>query len=337
MSEEQFVQPPSTRFFGKSLDEAIEVVHPERKPLIENFLYEKSALMLYADDGIGKSVLSLQACLQATVAGSKVFGEFEVPKARNVLYFQMERHPDEPMERMRHMREVIPFDTSKFCLSVDLQGIDLQQKGEQERCKGKLLDIVADIGFIPEIVAFDPIYPLAGSGLEKAEACNAINSFFRVVQLYLNCTIIATSHTNRGVRDNENPGHRVGKDMYGNRFLSSFFTSSYHIEALKDGSGSKWTRDKNSYKNLEKEIQLTYDPSTYCSWYSDTGQLSKKDRLDMFIKAQKSNGKEFDFAQMQAASLLSDSQLRGYLTGYLKDKIEISSKGLKGKNFYKSL
>ena len=76
-------------YFGKSLDEAIHTVRPERKALIENFLYEKSALMLYADDGVGKSVLAIQACMQATVKDSKVFGEFNVPEANEILFFQL--------------------------------------------------------------------------------------------------------------------------------------------------------------------------------------------------------------------------------------------------------
>jgi len=56
---------PHPTYFGKNLVEAIETVHPERKALIENFLYEKSAVMLYSDDGVGKSVLTLQACKES--------------------------------------------------------------------------------------------------------------------------------------------------------------------------------------------------------------------------------------------------------------------------------
>ena len=63
----------STTYCGEVLDRAINEVQYERKPLIDNFLYEKSALMLYADDGSGKSALCLQTCLQATVGGSKLF------------------------------------------------------------------------------------------------------------------------------------------------------------------------------------------------------------------------------------------------------------------------
>lgn len=324
-------------YFGSRLEESISVVHAERKPLIESFLYEKSALLLYADDGVGKSVLTLQACMQATIKESKVFGEFLVPQPRKILYFQMERHPDETFERMRHMRRVIPFDTNSFALSTALQGTNLQNAKLHADALTKLVDIVDEVGFIPDIVAFDPIYTLAQDGLEKAESCNAITSFFRIVQLYLNCAIIATSHTNRGVRDFDNPNNRVGKDMYGNRFLSAFFTGSYHIKDKNDGAGTEWRLGKNSQKNLEKNFELMYDHANYQSIYLSDGKFSKKDKLDNFLKACKTSQKEFSFSDMQSNSQLSDSVLRGYLIGYLEKIITQSSKGSHGKILYKCL
>lgn len=326
---------PTFTFFGDSLNKAINEVHPERKALIENFLYEKSALMVYADDGVGKSVLVLQACMQATSKDSKVFGEFAVPEDNDVIYFQMERHPDESFERMRHLRQVVPFNKDKFCLSVELQGLDLQDNRANIEAMVRVSKIVHNTGFQPKIMAFDPIYTLAGEGLETASACNAITNFFRILQLTYNCTIIATSHTNRGVRDLENPGRRVGQDMYGNRFLSAFFTGSYHLRAKQDGIGSHWKLDKNSQKNLEKEFELAYDPSNYLSLTNGNRDFTKKDRLNNYLRACKQQNIEFSFADMQKASDLSDSMLRQYLIGYLKDFLEISSKASRGKLLYK--
>lgn len=330
---------PTPTYFGNSLDLAINTVNPERKPLIDNFLYEKSSLMLYADDGAGKSVLTLQACMQATVKDSKVFGEFNVPEPRNVLYFQMERHPDESFERIRHLKTVIPFDSSKFALSVTLQDIDLQEPKSHANALLKVVETIEEIGFKPEIVAFDPIYTLASSGLETAEACNAITRFFRMIQIHLTCSILATSHTNRGVRstDPEKMGKREGQDMYGNRFLSAFFTGSYHITSKDDGVGSKWKLNKNSQKNLEKSFELLYDPSTYQSMFLSDGKFSKKDKLDNYLKACKGQNIELSYDDMQRTSGLSDSALRGYLSGYLKDKLEKSSKAKFGKQLYKFL
>lgn len=322
-------------YFGKLLLEAITTVLPERKAIIENFLYEKSALMLYADDGVGKSVLTLQACMQATVKENKVFGEFNVPEACNILYFQMERHPDESFERIRHLQKAIPFDNSKFALSVALQGTNLQERHSRAEAVAKIPEIVNEIGFTPHIVAFDPIYTLASSGLETAEACNSITSFFRIIQIYLNCTILATSHTNRGIRDPEKKGVRTGKDMYGNRFLSAFFTGSYHIKLKADESGTIWERDKNSQKNLEKKIELMYDASNYSSTYLNDGKFSKRDKLENYLKSRKIQDLEFSFDDMLKNSELSDSTLRGYLSGHLKDLVIETQKLNKGKLLYK--
>lgn len=322
-------------YFGKSLEEAINTVTPERKAIVENFLYEKSAIMLYADDGVGKSVLALQACLQATIKDCKVFGEFNVPKANNILYFQMERHPDESFERIRHLQQVIPFDKDRFALSVALQGTNLQDKASNKEAIEKVGNIVKEIKFEPDLVAFDPIYPLTCGGLETAEACNAITNFFRTIQISLNCTILATSHTNRGVRDPEKKGARTGKDMYGNRFLSAFFTGSYHIKLKPDESGTLWERDKNSQKNLEKKIELMYDASNYQSIFLNDGKFSKKDKLENWLKSRKAQDLEFSFEDMLKNSELSDSTLRGYLSGHLKNSVLTSSKLSKGKLLYK--
>lgn len=322
-------------YFGATLEEAVNTVRPERKALIENFLYEKSALMLYADDGVGKSVLTLQACLQSTIKDCKVFGEFHVPTSCNVLYFQMERHPDETFERIKHLQMNIPFDKNRFALSVSLQGVNLQDHKSSTEALMKIIEIVEEIGFAPDIVAFDPIYTLTGGGLETAEACNAITNFFRIIQIHLNCTILATSHTNRGMRDPEKGGKRVGKDMYGNRFLSAFFTGSYHIKLKDDESGTIWERDKNSQKNLEKKIELMYNASNYESVYLFDGKYSKKDKLDNYLKSREMQDLEFSFEDMLKNSDLSDSTLRGYLAGYLKNSVLTSSKLSRGKILYK--
>lgn len=339
MSESTFesteIPKPVTRYCGDKLTEAISTTTPERKPLIDGLLYEKSALMLYADDGVGKSILTLQACMQATVEGSMVFEEFNVPRACSVLYFQMERHPDESFERMRHLIQVFPFEPKNFCLSVDLQGVDLQsQKGSIDAMQ-RVMDCAIELPFIPDIVAFDPIYTMTAGGLETAEACNAITSFFRRVQLALGCTIIATSHTNRGVRDPEQKGRRVGQDMYGNRFLSAFFTGSYHILPNADGTGSAWKLDKNSQKNLEKKFNLSYDASCYRSFVVRDGKESKKERLDMFLRTHKTSQKTFTIDDLMAFSGLSPSKARGYLGGEISEKLEIVSKAKYGKYLYR--
>lgn len=326
---------PSYTYHGSNLLEAINTVHPERKALIENLLYEKSALLLFADDGVGKSILTLQACMQATVKDAKVFGEFLVPQDNKILYFQMERHPDESFERMRYMIHTIPFNNENFALSVALQGINLQNEKSYATTLIKLMDVIGEIGFIPSIIVFDPIYTLAQGGLETAEACNAITNFFRTIQIQYNCTILATSHTNRGVRDKDNPSSRVGKDMYGNRFLSAFFTGSYHIEGKPDGAGTIWTRGKNSQTNLEKKIDLMYDGANHQSVYLSDGKFSKVDRLMNYLKACGKQEKEFSFDDMIENSGMSPSYLRRQLSSHLEQFVKESSKLSRGKLLYR--
>lgn len=80
-----------------------------------------------------------------------------------------------------------------------------------------------------------------------------------------------------------------------------------------------------------------YDGSNYTSTHLSDGKFSKKDRLDNFLKAQKQQGLEFSFQQMLEAGDLSDSTLRGYLAGHLKDSVLTTSILSRGKYLYKYL
>lgn len=330
------LKDPILTFTGQILDDAITNVSPERISLIENLLYEKSSLLLYAPDGIGKSTICLQACCQATIKDEKVFGEFEVVRPCNILYFQMERHPDEVFERIKLMRVSVPVDHEKFCLSVALQGTNLQQEESSAKALKKISEIIGYLPFQPDIIAFDPIYALTLNGLESSEACNAVTNFFRVIQLTFDCTIVAVSHANRGIRDVETGG-RKGEDLYGNRFLSAFFTGIYQIKSIDEGAGTKFKLEKSSQKNLEKKFELVYNASDYCSWIKTNNNLTKKQRLYSFLKTCKMSDKEFSFEDMQTSSGLSDSPLRGYLAGELKNLLKNSRILGRGKILYKYL
>lgn len=321
-------------YSSKSLLDALEFVRPERKALIENFLYEKTSMLWYAPDGIGKSVISLQAAMQSTVKDTKVFGEFHVPEACKVLYMQLERPPEETFERMKHMRKGIPFDADNFGLSVALQGINLQNRDGDKEALDIMRTVIGEIKFKPQIIVFDPIYTLCHEGLESVKACNAITNFFRVMQLQQGCAIIAISHANRGMRDQETGG-RKGEDMYGNRFLSAHFGGVYKIESIKEGAGTRFKLEKSSLKNLDKTFDLFYEPQYYRSMILDDGKVTKKDRLQNFLQTQRSMDKPFSFEDMKTISLLSDSALRGYLSGELKEKLTVVDKLNKGKVLYK--
>jgi len=219
-------------FHAESLEKAIETTTAERAAIIEEILYEKSAVLIYADDGVGKSVLVLQMGLQMTIGKSKLFSEFNIPKPRKVIYFQQERYPDESFERIKHMRHIIPYNSKNIIITTALQGCDLQDKQSRAETVRETIEILnyyrEHAGFIPDVLIFDPIYAMVSEDLSTAIACNAVTGFFRKLQTITQASILATSHTNRGIRDKDSNYKRVGKDMYGNRFLSAFFTGSNH-------------------------------------------------------------------------------------------------------------
>ncbi len=99
--------------FGKDLHEAIFASGEDIEMLIEGILPSQSATQFFAGDGLGKSVLLLQAELEAS-AGLPVYGEYEVKRPLKVIHIQTERSPREAYQRMIMMMQKIPVNLDNF-------------------------------------------------------------------------------------------------------------------------------------------------------------------------------------------------------------------------------
>lgn len=335
MEERLYPADFKTFLHGDDLDKAIESVQVVREPLIEGFLYKKSAQMVFAPDGVGKSVVTIQACMQATVENAKVFNHFHVPKAVRTLYFQNERSKDEALERLKFMKKKTAFDSKNFVLDVGLQGMNLQEPKHFAQALTHVSEVVHSTMQGVDLIVLDPLYPLVGGDLTSNADVSPITNFSRILQNIFDCSILMVHHTNRGTYD-IGEGKRVGRDMFGSVFLSAHCTGTYSLNVNDDESGSVLDCKKSAQKNLEKKIKLVFDPESFLSYYADEERITKKDRLYNFLDTCKATKKTFTFDDMQQACQLSPSKLRGQLEN-LKSQLKTVSILKHGKILYEML
>lgn len=318
---------------GQSLLNAINTVSVVREPLIEGLLYKKSAQMIFAPDGVGKSVISLQMAMQATIDDGKVFGEFHVPKGVRTLYLQTERSIDENLERLKFMQMKTKWNADNLIIDTSLQGLNIQQ---EKHFTTALINISESISFTTggvDLIVIDPIYPLVGGDLTSNEDVSPITNLSRMLQNLYHCSILLIHHTNRGSYDKEEK-KRVGRDMFGSAFLSAHCTGVYALNVNEDESGSMLECKKSSQKNLEKKVNLVFDPESFLSYYSDSQKLSKKERANHFIMQCKASKKTFTYDDLEKVTSFCPSKLRGYLKE-IEEVIEICGKSNHGRLIYK--
>lgn len=324
-------------YWGESLEKLIHEVRPAREALIEGFLYKKSAQMLFAPDGAGKSLIVLQACIQGTVDGGRVFGELYVPKAFNTLYIYAERSIDEVGERLKRMTSKTPYDAQRFVVTADLQDINLRDQKSftsgLERIKW-----IADTSMKQvDLVVLDPIYAMVRGGLKDDEGASFITEFSRLLQLHFGCSVLIVHHANRGQKDKES-GKRIGEDMFGSRFLSAHCTGVYKLSINADKTGTVLECEKSSAVNLERRIELTYEPETDLSWVRHKdGSITKIDKLYNYLRTCKRADKAFTFKSMLENSGVSTSYLRGLVMDTLSKDLKEVDKSKNGIILYKYL
>ncbi len=321
-------------YWGESLESLIHEVRPAREALIEGFLYKKSAQMLFAPDGAGKSLIVLQACIQGTVDGGKVFGELLVPKAFNTLYIYAERSIDEVAERLKRMTTKTPYDAQRFVVTADLQDINLRDQKSFTSGLDRIKWIAENSMKQVDLVVLDPIYAMVRGGLKDDEGASFITEFSRLLQSHFGCSVLIVHHANRGQKDKDS-GKRIGEDMFGSRFLSAHCTGVYKLTLNAEKTGTILECEKSSAVNLDKRIELVYEPETDLSWIRGKGgNISKMDKLFNYLRTCKQQGKTFTFEEMKENSGVSTSHLRNFLSGHPLNGVKISSKLKYGGNLY---
>lgn len=330
MSEEKSNDFLSRPFLhGQAFREARHRETVARQPLVSGLIYENSVVMIFSDDGNGKSLLTLQMCLQAA-SGFKVFSEFDVPRPIKVLYIGTER-PEEPVERAKMMENVFEIKDENFILE-DFSALNLANSNNRADILVRCSDAINQcFGGHVDLIAIDPIYALMSGQLAGEDGAYLITSLSTLLKSTFKCSILLVHHTNRGGREN---GQRTEGDMYGSRFLSAHCTGTYHLKLKDDGSGSILTNKKDSHSNLEDKIELGFDPITQMSYYRGSGR-PKLDRAKAVIKELIELKKDFSLEQVSIKFQVNKCYLREAMINHLKEGHLTSYRSSDTKWYYK--
>lgn len=315
-------------YHGNKLREAIDKALDERTPLIEGFCYESGVVQLFADDGLGKSTVLLNAMVEAS-AGLNVFKGLSCPRPLNIIWNCAERPLDEPFERIKLMEESVKPNLNNMIFDKEVQSMDLMSKQGIAEFMLRLTDLETffENGKV-DIVVIDPIYAITGGDLSAPKDVHIINHLIRTIQNRFGCAVIYTHHTNRGSR--ADTGKRVEGDMYGNRFLSANLTGQFHLKKTDDGVDLNCT--KNTYGNLLSHIPLIYDEMTQTlSISKDNEDYNKRDKILFFLRKKYAEKREFVLREISNQLKVSDAYIRKTISPMLRTGhvVNRSMKGVK--------
>lgn len=323
---------PNNKFAltGEALKTALHEIHPERKPLIEGLLYERSILMMSADPGAGKSTITAQAIAQMS-CGMPVFGCLNVPQPIKCYYFSFERGREEILERLKVMSEIIPIDFSNIFINdyfIGYNALDVNHAN-------MIIEAVRHDCIKPDVVFIDPIYACVAGGLSTDEKASQFCRFSARLQAELECSNWLNHHTVKETYSQDGSAIEKADPFYGSQWLKAHCTAAYYLKR-KDG-GTTLLNKKDSQNNLLKKIILEYNQEDYISFIDQKNiEMPAVDRVKMFLRNKwKSDNKTFYYDQLETCTApLSTSRLRA-ITGqvWFRDSVTIT-KSIGKKSLY---
>ena len=312
---------------GQELRQAINNPPPIREFLVEDFLPERTVIIITGETGKGKSVIATQLALSLTSATS-LFGKLVIPKPRKVYYIAMEGDREDHLERIRFMEQVAPLNTDNLFWDQDyfFNTKDIQQV----RTKLNKIKTIWQEG--PDLVIIDPIYKAVSEDLSKAESAKALIMFSDLLRSSFKCCVGYIHHLHREKYNFK--GDRIDEThaYYGHSYLMNHTGLSYIFKPIDElGEKSQLIRKKsNSQKELEV-INLVYHPETFtCSMVSleeVTKGTTKTERVESFLRNLATMNEMTDFYEVKEACHVSDSFLRGLQARYVKEHKLIVQQG----------
>ena len=264
--------------------------------MAHGFMTEQSITMLYATDGIGKSIVGIQGSLELA-SGLPLLKGFHLEKEFKVIYVVAERSIKEPTKRIKRMIQdpdlagKIKFNN--LTITTEFQGRDLSNSAQSLA----LLEIIRKhsekMGGV-DIIFFDPLYALVKGDLKEDKAINPVFDFFRTCGVEFGASIFFVHHENRGSRE-VGATERTGQDFYGNKFISGLCTAVWHMKKDKnDPIKTKINNEKDSESCLVPSFTMLYDPEYGTVRASVSSSHKSKEILtDAFLKEMKDKTQKF--------------------------------------------
>lgn len=314
---------------GADLLNAIENYEHNTSYLVEGLIDEGSNIMIYGDDGCGKSTINLQMCLQAT-SGEDVFYGYKTIRPLRIIYYVIERKIYEPLKRIRVYKDYIKMDADNLIISDELESLNLNDQDDFKTALEIINNDAKRLDNNVDIVVLDPIYPLVGSDFVSDTSCEKLNTFRRIIQRALNCTVISIHHSNRGGRGQN--AKRIKGDVFGSRFVTANLTGIYNVEKEDGGNGVTLRCEKDTNDSLLKKVKISYDSERKVC-YLDSKDLNKKDIINKFFNACYESGNTFSKEDLASTFGVGTDYLKKLMSthlssGVIENRNPVGQKGL---------
>lgn len=281
---------------GNELLEFIQNLTDEVEWFSHGMILRDSITMLYATDGIGKSLIGIQAALELA-SGLPVFKTLAVDKPLKVIFCQAERSIKEPLKRIKLMLQDEEFAgkilLENFTLTTELQGKDVSNHEQADELLESIKKHSEKMGGV-DIVFFDPLYALVRGDLREDKSVNGVFSFFRRIGSEIGASVFFFHHENRGNFDKKKK-KRIGQDFYGNKFISGLCTAIWHMHKDEDDKFKTYLiNEKDSESCLISRIGLVYAPENATVRADVSSSPKNRDiMIEAFLKKRKDDGKHF--------------------------------------------
>lgn len=292
---------------GQLLRDDLKNLTITRKPIVDEFIFERDIFLFSGDSGIGKSSIILQIAYEMASCPT-VLEHLKVHKNVKVLYLQLEGDYEESIERLRGLTTCsgMEVNTDNFCI-YELKNFECADKEQRER----LVDFFADFNFKPEVVVIDPIYKLTTKDISKPEGAIAIVEFSDFIQTKWDCSNILVHHNTKNTFDIIG-GKKVqkGDSYYGHSFLKNHVRTSY---ALRQGDGKKYapmmTRKKGRGSDTIAKLDLLFNAEYGYTTANETHSKCEDKFIEIATRLKKT-AKTTTFNEFAELSGISEAQLK---------------------------
>lgn len=313
---------------GAELLSDIQNLEITRKPIVEEFIYERDIILMSADSGVGKSTIVAQMAMSLS-SGTPLFGALNTRKVK-VYVIQVEGDYEESIERIRFMSKVLPFDADYLCWDENRM-LDVSNKDginmAIDRIKSKMEK--------PDVIFIDPIYKLSTKDISTGEGALMIVNFSDRLYDYFGSTNFLVHHNTKDDFTIVDGKAQKKKDSYyGHSFIKNHVRTSYSLTQNDSKDQPTLTRKKGRGSDTLHKIELIYNPVTMtCELAREDKNFDALARINRFLDSKKIMGKTTNFNETMESCFVSQAQLRR-LKHNVENRLEIT-KDKFGKELWK--
>lgn len=318
---------------------------PEPDQVIEGIFEQGDKVAIISSSKSRKSFFLLQASL--CLSTSRNFLKWHIPKPRRILYCQFEikeHHLQRRLIRMCHALGIVYNDLADRFIIINGRGKDISG----ERGINKIWEKVKD--FMPEVIAFDPLYKLM-EGVENAaeDGKKILNAFDKLVEKS-GAAVLYVHHDAKGspgdrdIRDRGAGSNVIARDYDACITLTAHATDpdSEVVETLlrnyraQEPFTIQWSEDEET-GGYRFELRQDIIPEKKTS-------KSKNDQLDfsIYLPVAESilSGGDYEIKifkeRFKEKSGLGDHRLRNFIEWATKgDKPHLTTREERGKGIHK--